>query len=52
MGEYLGDVNIKHHDREIYSTKNAPRPHRAGLSTKYPNLLPAYDYRDGFEAMK
>lgn len=52
MGEYLGDVNIKHHDREIYSTQNAPRPYRAGLSTKYPNLLPAYDYRDGFEAMK
>jgi len=52
MGEYLGNVDIKHHDKEIYSTKNAPRPYRAGLTTKYTNLLPSYNYRDGFEAMK
>lgn len=52
MGEYLGDIDIKHHDKEIYSTSSAPRPLRGGLKTIYPNLLPAYDYRDGFEAMK
>jgi len=44
MGEYLGDTDILHHDKDI--STEAPRPHRAGLTTRYPDLLPQYSYKD------
>ena len=51
MGEYTGNTDFPHHDKEILNG-HAPRPHRAGLTTKYPKLLPQYSYRDGFAEIK
>lgn len=51
MGEYLQDVNVKHHDKET-KILVAPRPHNGGLTTKYPKLFPSYSYSDGIVEMR
>lgn len=52
MSEYLNDPNIPVHHKELHTDGYAPRPHYAGLTTKYKGLLPSYSYKMGLSEME